>query len=70
MIKNNVDIKNKTILITGTAGFIGSNLVIEYCRGIVKEFFLPIAEQIWLDVILGCKGVEIFLALKQLDYQV
>ncbi len=32
MIKNNVDIKNKTILITGTAGFIGSNLVMELLR--------------------------------------
>lgn len=32
MIKNNVDIKNKKILITGTAGFIGSNLVTELLR--------------------------------------
>ena len=32
MIKNNVDIKNKTILITGTAGFIGSNLVMGLLR--------------------------------------
>lgn len=32
MKKNNVDIKNKTILITGTAGFIGSNLVMELLR--------------------------------------
>ena len=32
MKKNNVDIKNKKILITGTAGFIGSNLVMELLR--------------------------------------
>lgn len=32
MKKNNVDIKSKTILITGTAGFIGSNLVMELLR--------------------------------------
>lgn len=32
MKKNNVDIKNKTILITGAAGFIGSNLVMELLR--------------------------------------
>lgn len=32
MKKINVDIKNKTILITGAAGFIGSNLVMELLR--------------------------------------
>lgn len=26
-----VDLKGKTILVTGTAGFIGSNLIQEYC---------------------------------------
>lgn len=34
MKKNNVDIKNKTILITGAAGFIGSNLVMELLRDV------------------------------------
>ena len=28
----NVDLKNKTILVTGAAGFIGSNLVLELLR--------------------------------------
>ena len=28
----NIDLKNKTILITGAAGFIGSNLVMELLR--------------------------------------
>ena len=32
MLKKNVELKNKTILITGAAGFIGSNLVMELLR--------------------------------------
>ena len=32
MRKSNVILKNKTILITGTAGFIGSNLVLELLK--------------------------------------
>ena len=32
MLKKNVDLKNKTILVTGAAGFIGSNLVMELLR--------------------------------------
>lgn len=32
MLINNVDLKNKTILVTGAAGFIGSNLVMELLR--------------------------------------
>ena len=32
MLINNVELKNKTILVTGAAGFIGSNLVMELLR--------------------------------------
>ena len=32
MLKSNVDLKNKTVLVTGAAGFIGSNLVMELLR--------------------------------------
>ena len=32
MLTNNVELKNKTILVTGAAGFIGSNLVMELLR--------------------------------------
>ncbi len=32
MLKQNVELKNKTILVTGAAGFIGSNLVLELFR--------------------------------------
>ena len=32
MLTKNVDLKNKTILVTGAAGFIGSNLVMELLR--------------------------------------
>lgn len=34
MLKNNIDLNNKTILITGAAGFIGSNLVMELLRSL------------------------------------
>ena len=36
----------------------------------VQELFFPVAEQIWLDVIFSCKGIEIFLTLKQLNYKI
>ena len=29
---NHIDLKNKTILVTGSAGFIGSNLILELLR--------------------------------------
>lgn len=32
MLERNVDLKNKTILVTGAAGFIGSNLILELLR--------------------------------------
>ena len=32
MLTPNVDLKHKTILVTGAAGFIGSNLVMELLR--------------------------------------
>ncbi|MBQ7902081.1 MAG: GDP-mannose 4,6-dehydratase [Clostridia bacterium] len=32
MLKNNIDLNNKTVLITGAAGFIGANLVMELMR--------------------------------------
>ena len=32
MLKQNVDLNNKTILVTGAAGFIGCNLVLELFR--------------------------------------
>ena len=32
MLKSNVELKNKTVLVTGAAGFIGSNLVMELLR--------------------------------------
>ena len=32
MLKKNVELKNKTVLVTGAAGFIGSNLVLELLR--------------------------------------
>ena len=35
MLINNVELKNKTILVTGAAGFIGSNLVMELLRTVV-----------------------------------
>ena len=44
--------------------------VIEHNRCFIKEFFLPVAEQVRRDIIFGCEGIEIFLSLKQLDYKV
>lgn len=44
-------------------------LFIKHSRSIVKEFFFPITEQAWLDIVLCCKCVEIFLTLKQLNYK-
>ena len=44
--------------------------VVEHNRCFIKEFFLPVAEQVRLDIIFGCKGIEIFLSLKQLDHKV
>lgn len=38
-------------------------LVIEYSRSIIQKFFLPIAKQVWLDIIFSCQGVEIFSPL-------
>ena len=32
MLKNNIDLNNKTVLITGAAGFVGANLVMELMR--------------------------------------
>ena len=32
MLTPNVDLKNKTVLVTGAAGFVGSNLVTELIR--------------------------------------
>ena len=32
MLKPNIQLENKTILITGTAGFIGANLALELLR--------------------------------------
>ena len=34
MLKSNVELKNKTILVTGAAGFIGANLVMELLRSV------------------------------------
>ncbi|MDO4939452.1 MAG: NAD-dependent epimerase/dehydratase family protein [Lachnospiraceae bacterium] len=34
MLSNNVELKNKTILVTGAAGFIGANLVMELLRSV------------------------------------
>jgi len=39
-------------------------LVIKYSRSIVNEFLFTITEQVWLDIVLCCKCVEIFLTLK------
>ena len=36
MLKNNIDLNNKTVLVTGAAGFIGSNLVLELFRSFEK----------------------------------
>lgn len=36
MLNKNVDLNNKTILVTGSAGFIGSNLVMELLRTVEK----------------------------------
>lgn len=33
MLTPNIDLKNKSILITGAAGFIGANLVMELLKG-------------------------------------
>lgn len=43
---------------------------VEHNRCFSKEFFLPVAEPVRLDIIFGCEGIEIFLSLKQLDYKV
>lgn len=36
MLTSNVDLKNKTVLVTGAAGFVGSNLVAELIRTVEK----------------------------------
>ena len=36
MLTPNVDLNNKTILVTGAAGFIGSNLVLELLKTLEK----------------------------------
>lgn len=36
MLTSNVDLKNKTVLVTGAAGFVGSNLVTELIRTVEK----------------------------------
>lgn len=40
MLINNVELKNKTILVTGAAGFIGSNLVMELLRTVEPVYIV------------------------------
>ena len=53
---NHIDLKNKTIFVTGSAGFIGSNLVLELLRtqspiniiGLSSQYTDQQEDQIWL----------------------
>ena len=46
------------------------SLVIKSKRRICKEFFLPIAEEIWLNIVFNSKDIKFFFSLKQLEYEV
>ena len=45
-------------------------LIIECERSISKEFFLPVAEEIWLNVVFNSKDIKFFFSFKQLEYEV
>ena len=53
MVEYNIDLSGKTILVTGAAGFIGSNLV----KRIFKDF--PTAKVVGLDSITDYYDVNI-----------
>ena len=46
------------------------SLVIKSKRRICKEFFLPIAEEIWLNIVFNSKDIKFFFSFKQLEYEV
>ena len=45
-------------------------LIIECERSISKEFFLPVAEEIWLNIVFNSKDIKFFFSFKQLEYEV
>ena len=45
-------------------------LIIECERSISKEFFFPVAQEIWLNIVFNSKDIKFFFSFKQLEYEV
>ena len=45
-------------------------LVIKSKRSIYKEFLLPVAQEIWLNIVFNSKDIKFFFSFKQLEYEV